>query len=647
MLNLKIILTTFLLSYCYNTMALRTVRYNAGCSSKEGRYPVSLIPEALKKNADAVIRDYVMNVQIKSLNSLYIKVHRVVTVLRKSGIENALVELSYDKDSKVTSIHLVCYDQAGIEISHSKSSEIIDESAVPNGSFYSDDRVKRVIIDEDTYPFTVECDYEIDIHKLLHFPDWEPQDDYRLSVEHSELIVSADDNLLPRFKEVNLPQAAQITHDKNETIVTYTFQNLNAIEQEPYSIPRSERVPFVYIAPNEYRTLGNDFDFRTWKSYGQWNYSLIENRDNLPGNIRDQLLERIKDKKTKLEKIKEIYRFVQQNTRYVNTNIGIGGWQPVDAGTVAIKGYGDCKGLVNYTKALMSLAGITSYYTVTNADQEIQDIFPDFPSSQFNHIILCVPLEQDTIWLECTNQLMPFGYMGTSFVGRHVLIITPEGGVLVKTPDFPGKENSLCRKTVIDIDSIGDATLKVNAVYRGLQYEEVAGYENRSFKELADAFIDGLRTPSASVKKISYSFNKDRNPEAFENVDLSIRSLATRTGNRIFLPFNLFSNINTNLNQLSSRQSPLYFRFSTIDFDTVEIHIPHGYKVESLPETTEVTSQFGNYKVTTLQKDNTLTFCRVLEEKEGRYPPGSFADFMAYLQKIAHADKSNAVLIKN
>ena len=144
------------------------------------------------------------------------------------------------------------------------------------------------------------------------------------------------------------------------------------------SIPRSERVPFVYIAPNEYRTLGNDFDFRTWKSYGQWNYSLIENRDNLPGNIRDQLLERIKDKKTKLEKIKEIYRFVQQNTRYVNTNIGIGGWQPVDAGTVAIKGYGDCKGLVNYTKALMSLAGITSYYTVTNADQEIQDIFPRF-----------------------------------------------------------------------------------------------------------------------------------------------------------------------------------------------------------------------------------------------------------------------------
>ena len=112
MLNLKIILTTFLLSYCYNTMALRTVRYNIGCSSKEGRYPVSLIPEALKKNADAVIRDYVMNVQIKSLNSLYIKVHRVVTVLRKSGIENALVELSYDKDSKVTSIHLVCYDQA-------------------------------------------------------------------------------------------------------------------------------------------------------------------------------------------------------------------------------------------------------------------------------------------------------------------------------------------------------------------------------------------------------------------------------------------------------------------------------------------------------------------------------------------------------
>ena len=614
--------------------------------SKEPKYPVSAIKDELKKDADVVIREYSESIEIKSLTSIVIDVHRVITVLRENGLENANLEVYYNQDSKVNSIHAICYNAEGYETEHSKSSMILDESAIPDGSFYSDDRVKRLKVIGIAYPFTMEYNYEIVLHKLLHYPAWIPQDDYRLSLEHSAFSLVAKDELLPRFKEFNLPNPARVDHGKGETAVSYVFENIPAIEAERYSIPIKERVPAVYIAPNDYRALGEDFDFRTWKSYGMWIYNLNRDRDILPENTRKQLMDVLKDKQTKLEKIKETYHFVQQNTRYLNTNIGIGGWQTIEASTIAEKGYGDCKGLVNYTRALMSAAGITSYYALVGEGGEAQDVFVDFPSNQFNHVILCVPMENDTIWLECTNQSIPFGYLGSTTTNRHVLLVTPDGGILVRTPKYEGSANTMNRKIIVGLDSTGNASVGITARCRGLQYEDVMGMENKSEQDLEKVLYPTIIMPSATIKKINCSFKKDRDPEARVTINLSVRSFASRTGNRIFLPFNAFTNINTSLNNLSNRKTPVFLRYSTIDSDTVEIHLPPGYKIESLPSSVEVSSQFGHYQLTTMQKDNVLTFFRTIERKEGRYPPESFTEYTAYLQKIARADKSNAVLIK-
>lgn len=647
MLRFSLILASLFIMVCNNVAGLKNTGCGASLSSKETRYPVSDIPAELKDNSDAVIREFEMDVEVRSLNSLVIKVHRVVTVFRENGLKNAGLEEYYDQDSKISEIKMIDYNEAGVETKHLKSSDIIDESAVPDGLFYVDKRVKRVKVISAFYPFTIEYTYEKEFHGLLSYPVWEPQDDYRLSVEHSQLVVIADDALLPRFNEINIFQPATITHDKNRSLVTYTFRDLPALESEPFSIPLAERVPVINIAPNIYRTLKEDYDFRTWKSVGSWVYAINKNRDILPAKTRQELLDRIKGEKDELSKIRAVYRFVQETTRYVCISIGIGGMQTAEAGLVAEKGYGDCKGLVNYTKALLSVAGITSYATLVNAGEDEPDILPGFPSDQFDHVILCIPRESDTTWLECTSQSIPFGFLGPFTDNRHVLIITPDGGVLARTPVYPGTMNGLSRKVTIDLDTNGNAAAGIYSSYKGLLYEKVAWLEHRPVKDMEDNFIEKIKVPSASIKGIRYSFMKDQLPEARETVSLSIRSFATRAGNRIFLPFNLFNTANISRNQLSSRKTSLYFRSAETDSDTVEIHIPPGYKVESLPETTEVTSPFGHYKVTAVQKDNTLIFCRVLEKKEGRYPSSSFAEFMDYLQKIDRADKSNAVLIKN
>ena len=54
------------------------------------------------------------------------------------------------------------------------------------------------------------------------------------------------------------------------------------------------------------------------------------------------------------DKVKKIYQYMQNKTRYVNVSIGIGGWMPMSPEEVRKKGYGDCKGLTNYMKTMLN-----------------------------------------------------------------------------------------------------------------------------------------------------------------------------------------------------------------------------------------------------------------------------------------------------
>lgn len=123
-----------------------------------------------------------------------------------------------------------------------------------------------------------------------------------------------------------------------------------------------------------------------------------------------------KNATTDKEKARLIYQYMQDKTRYISVQLGIGGFMPTKAEEVDRVGYGDCKALTNYTHALLNAVGVTSYHAIIYNDTQKVSFDPEFSSVQGNHMILYLPLTDEEIWLECTSQKYPFGYIG---LGNH------------------------------------------------------------------------------------------------------------------------------------------------------------------------------------------------------------------------------------
>jgi hypothetical protein len=225
----------------------------------------------------------------------------------------------------------------------------------------------------------VEYDYEISFDNNISFRRWMPLFDYNISVVKARLsVIHSIDNKIYR-KEINMPHGTTVS-EKGMEIDSWEIRNIKAIEDEPFDISITERVPSVYLMPAILKYEKNVGTSDSWKNYGAWVKSLYTDKDILPAEAKMKISALINNIPDTLLRIKALYDYLQQNTRYVAIALGIGGYQPFDAETVYRTGYGDCKALSNYMSSMLKLTGVKSYPALVSAGRHIESIFKDFPN---------------------------------------------------------------------------------------------------------------------------------------------------------------------------------------------------------------------------------------------------------------------------
>jgi len=605
------------------------------------------IPASLQGDeTHAVVRLDETLITIESTSKFSKSNKSIVTILNKEGSFKAVKTVFYDQLSVVENFTAALYDANGKRIKRLKSKDITDVSAT-SSNLFDDNRKKVADLRYDRYPYTVVFEYTVVNRNPLILPDWYPVRSTNVAVEKASLQVLHPKNITIRHYLRNMDSPPTSKVQDNNLNLLWQVANIKPFVNEQYDPPATNWFPSVNLAYSSINVNGYAGAISTWNLFGQWYQQLLVGRNDLPEATKAKIKALVADADSDLEKTRRIYKYLQDKTRYVSIQLGIGGWQPFKTSLVDTKSYGDCKALSFYTQALLAEAGIKSNLALVRAGSGAPDIIKDFPSNQFNHMILAVPLVQDTVWLECTSQVNPFGYLGRFTGNRHVLLITDEGGKVVKTPAYTANKNLQNRTVQVKIKDNGDATLQASTTYTGIQYDSRSELKDYSFEDRSKYIYRVLDIPSFDVQRAEYQEIKTRIPEVKEDLVLNIRNCASTTGNRLFLQPNILNKRSGRLKKQTDRVTDFYYGFSWSDADTIIYEFPEGYMPEAMPKATKLEGAFGSYETSFSIEGNKLIYIRKMMMKEGTYPPETFNEFVEFNNKVIRADNAKVVMVKN
>lgn len=599
------------------------------------------IPEQFKEQANSVIREQSINVEIKSISQMKIKTHKVVTVFNVAGLKNIDAVEHYDKSHSVDEIQAVVYNKFGFEIKKIKRKDFYDYSASGDAGEVLDTRVLALKYTPTEYPFTIVYDSEITTINTAFIPSWYPVDDYYESVLKSEYQIVYPKDLGFKYKvlyDTNFP------FQKTEISNGLKFSAENIQREKPEEL--SDKKFFNVIFGLDKFSLENvEGTATSWKDFGAWmNEKLLKGRSELPEATLTKIRSLVAGVNDPLEKARIVYEYMQNKTRYISIQLGIGGWRPMLAKDVDRLGYGDCKALSNYTKALLDAVGVESYYTIIYGGSR-KNILDDFVSMQGNHAVLAIPHNGKYVMLECTSQKQAFGFEGDFTDDRMALIIKPEGGEVIKTNEYINNTNGQFLTSKVFINELGETKVEAEIKYTGIQYNSANEIESLKPEKINEEILSRYGDIiGLSVQNYKCSNNK-KTVEFTEKFQLTTSELVKAIGNEKMFAINLLNKNKKSFQRYRARKTNFKEAHGFCDEDVIDFELTKNFKITYLPENIKLETKFGKYETEIVKLDETkFRYKRKFILYKGEYSAEEYENFRQFNESVSKNDNAKIIL---
>jgi len=611
---------------------------------------------------DAVLLYSEENVTVVSAEKVKRHVRVAYKILRPSGREYGIAFVSFNAHEKVTGLRGWCIPTQGKDY-EVKDKEAVEISlpSISGSELVSDVKDKVLRIPAPDPGNVVGYEYEKEEQPMVLQDSWDFQREIPSREVHYSLQLPAGWEY--KISWINYPETKPGQGGANQW--DWVVSDVKAIRKEA-NMPPIEGVAgqmvVSYFAPGGPSING----FNTWPEMGKWYVNLTNGRRDASPQITQEVSTLTASSKTQLDKMKALAYFVQHDIRYVAIELGIGGWQPHPASEIYAHHYGDCKDKATLLGSMLSQIGVESFYVLINIERGA--VSPDTPArAGFDHAIIAIKIPDGVksdslistldhprlgklLFFDPTNEVMPFGEIGGYLQENYGLLVTSEGGELLKLPKQPPSMNSIQRAGTLTLDSQGTLKGEVTETRLG----DSAWNERmrlRAVTKEADRIkpIEDLLASSLSLFKITQAsitnLTQTDQPFGFHYA-FEAQSYAKAAGGLLLVrPRVLGIKTQGFLETKEPRKFPVEFEGPSRDTDTFDITIPSGWAVDDVPPAVDADYGFASYHAKTEVKGNQIHYSRTLEVKELSVPVAKVDDLKKFY-RIIGGDERNTVVLK-
>ena len=578
----------------------------------------------------------------------------VVKILRPEGRDFAALDISYDSDSKVNFLRGWSITSKGQEY---ESKDVIERS-VSGDDVYSDTKIKSIHVPGADVGTVVGFEFERKKRPYIFQDSWDFQTVVPVEQSRYEL------HLAPgwRFKSDWVNHEEQKPKEENGALV-WQLGDIPRIEREPH------RPPSEALAGHMVITFMSDKDpsrsYRDWEEFGKWYTQLSSGvRETTPA-LNQKVQELAPASLLLFERIQALARFVQNDVRYVEIKIGVGGWRPHYAADIYTHRYGDCKDKATILSSMLAQIGVKSYYVLVRTDRGIfTEKSP--PEAAFDHMILAISLPEASypgvlpamfqhaklgrlLIFDPTNDLVPFGQIPPYEQDNYGLLVGEQGGDLIHMPLTKPEANSIARTAKLQLLPDGSMQGEIEEVRSGFEamigrsYLRHATESDR--KKIAEAIL--ARTiGNFQLSGFDVVNADDIEKDLILHYKFTAEHYAKNTGSLLLVRPHVVGEMADAWDPNKPRHYAYDFEAPFVRSDKVEISLPDGFKVDELPEPAKASFPFAEYVSKTENSGNVLRYSREYRMRTTEVPVGQMDQLKRLFGQINLDEKNMAILKK-
>lgn len=411
------------------------------------------------------------------------------------------------------------------------------------------------------------------------------------------------------------------------------------------------------------KQLFNVSSLQSWPEVGDWYLGLQSGRAVLTPELTELANGLVEGKTDPREKLEAVYAYVSQSVRYVSISLGLGGYQAHPAAEVSKNQYGDCKDKHTLLAVLLSAVGLEAHPVLLNVGMEIE---ADVPSpGEFNHVISVVPMGEEWVWLDTTQEVAPLGFLPSIIRGKKALLVQADESHLLEIP----KKSPVgdVRRTLLkgEVDAKGTLSAHLRHETRGHHEVQWRAAFRRANREAIDfalklnrpySFWNAETKPATSSDPLElskpFTYEYDLTQKSFLNpLQKSIR-FAVPAFALEHLPWRLpkegSSKEGEEGEEDEEEEADTENEFELggpVELeDAMELKVPPEFKVH-LPAALYEATEFATYDSTADLRDGTLVVRRRLRIMKDKWPKAQHEEVRAF-SRIVSQDRDQELLVQ-